>query len=68
MNATEDHAGAFKARGIPEVMRIVEIMGIEQARQWGTCTVRSRLFVLHTAFSRHLSDKRVPKIHGPKTF
>ena len=40
MNATDNPAGAFKARGIPEVMRIVEIMGIEQARQWGTCTVR----------------------------
>ena len=38
-NATAEPAGAFKARGIPEVLRVVEIMGIKQARQWGTCTV-----------------------------
>lgn len=38
-NATEAEAGAFRARGIPEVLRVVEVMGIEQARSWGTCTV-----------------------------
>ena len=38
-SATEAGASAFKARGIPEVLRVVEIMGIEQARKWGTCTV-----------------------------
>ena len=38
-SATEASASAFKARGIPEVLRVVEIMGIEQARKWGTCTV-----------------------------
>lgn len=37
--ATESRAGAFKARGIPEVLRVVEIMGIEQARRWGAGTV-----------------------------
>lgn len=39
-NATGASASSFKARGIPEVMRIIEIMGIEQSRRWGTCTVR----------------------------
>lgn len=38
-NATENVAGAFQARGIPESLRIVEILGIEQAREWGTCSV-----------------------------
>ena len=38
-SATEASASALKARGIPEVLRVVEIMGIEQARKWGTCTV-----------------------------
>jgi prostaglandin-endoperoxide synthase 2 len=38
-NATEAPAGAFKARGTPEVLRIVEVLGIEQARAWGVCTV-----------------------------
>lgn len=39
-NATEVSAGAFKARGIPEVLRVVEMLGMEQARGWGVCTVR----------------------------
>lgn len=38
-NATEWRASAFKARGIPAAMRIIEIMGIQQARSWGTCSV-----------------------------
>ncbi|TFK24090.1 heme peroxidase [Coprinopsis marcescibilis] len=38
-NSTEYRAGAFKARGIPEVMRIIEVMGIKQARTWGTCSL-----------------------------
>ncbi|KAH9942693.1 heme peroxidase [Amylocystis lapponica] len=38
-NATEWSASAFKARGIPEVMRVVEIIGITQARGWGTCSL-----------------------------
>jgi linoleate 10R-lipoxygenase len=38
-DATESRAGAFQARGIPEVLRIVEIMGIEQGRAWQACTL-----------------------------
>ncbi|KAJ6448679.1 hypothetical protein C8R47DRAFT_1230929 [Mycena vitilis] len=30
--------GAYKARGIPEVLRVIEVLGIEQARRWGTCS------------------------------
>lgn len=37
--ATANRAGAFKARGIPTALRVIEIMGIEQARKWGTCSV-----------------------------
>lgn len=37
--ATAASASAFKARGIPEALRVVEVMGIEQARKWGTCSV-----------------------------
>ena len=40
-DATEAPASAFKARGIPEVLRVVELLGIEQGRAWGTCTVRT---------------------------
>ncbi|OJT01856.1 Linoleate 10R-lipoxygenase [Trametes pubescens] len=38
-NATEHPAGKFKARGTPYVMRLHEIMGIEQNRQWGVCSL-----------------------------
>ncbi|KAF8878552.1 heme peroxidase [Infundibulicybe gibba] len=38
-NATENPAGAFRARGTPAVLRVVEIMGIEQARRWGVCSM-----------------------------
>ncbi|KAG6873168.1 hypothetical protein C0995_002017 [Termitomyces sp. Mi166 len=37
--ATEIPAGAFRGRGTPEVLRLVEIMGIEQSRAWGVCTM-----------------------------
>lgn len=39
MDATEHPAGAFKARGTPSVMKIVEIMTMKMARKWGVCTV-----------------------------
>lgn len=38
-NATEHPAGAFRARGTPAVMRLHEIMGIEQNRRWGVCSL-----------------------------
>jgi hypothetical protein len=46
-NATEASAGAFKARGTPEVLRVVELLSIEQGRAWGVCTVSRHVpFVL----------------------
>ena len=39
MDATAHPAGAFKARGTPSVMKIVEIMTMQMARKWGVCTV-----------------------------
>ncbi|KAJ7254701.1 heme peroxidase [Mycena haematopus] len=38
-NATSWRAGAYKARGIPEVLRVIEVLGIEQARRWGACSM-----------------------------
>ncbi|KAK7049205.1 hypothetical protein VNI00_005806 [Paramarasmius palmivorus] len=38
-NATEHPAGAFRARGTPASMRLHEIMGIMQNRQWGVCSL-----------------------------
>ena len=37
--ATEKPASAYRARGTPEALRLVEILGIEQAREWGLCTM-----------------------------
>ncbi|KAF9787785.1 heme peroxidase [Thelephora terrestris] len=45
-SATESAASAFKARGIPSVLRVIEIMGIEQGRAWGACSLNEfRKFV-----------------------
>ncbi|KAF8907810.1 heme peroxidase [Mucidula mucida] len=38
-DATKNRAAAFGARGVPEVLRVIEIMGIEQERSWGTCSL-----------------------------
>jgi linoleate 10R-lipoxygenase len=37
--AIENPAGAFRGLGTPPVLRLVEIMGIEQSRAWGVCTM-----------------------------
>ncbi|KAG6890061.1 hypothetical protein C0992_003159 [Termitomyces sp. T32_za158] len=37
--STESPAGAFRGRGTPTVLRLVEILGIEQSRAWGVCTM-----------------------------
>ncbi|KAJ7160328.1 heme peroxidase [Mycena filopes] len=39
LDATESPAGAYRARGTPGVLRVIEMMGIYQARQWGVCTM-----------------------------
>jgi linoleate 10R-lipoxygenase len=38
-DATESPAGAFRARGTPGALRIIEMQGIAQARKWGVCTM-----------------------------
>ncbi|TFK85570.1 heme peroxidase [Polyporus arcularius HHB13444] len=38
-DATEKVAGAYRARGSPAALRIVEMLGMTQARQWGVCTM-----------------------------
>ncbi|KAF8630934.1 hypothetical protein AX17_005291 [Amanita inopinata Kibby_2008] len=39
LDATENPAGTFRARGIPVVLRAAEILGIEQARFWAVCSM-----------------------------
>ncbi|KZW00109.1 hypothetical protein EXIGLDRAFT_696716 [Exidia glandulosa HHB12029] len=38
-DACENPAAAFGARGTPEVLRIVDVLGIMQIRRWGVCTL-----------------------------
>jgi linoleate 10R-lipoxygenase len=55
LDATQTPGGAWRARGTPESLRIVEILGIEQARQWGVCTVRFfPIFIVHAVTSSYL--------------
>lgn len=37
-DATEKPAASYRARGTPGVLKIIEILGMEQARAWGVCT------------------------------
>jgi len=59
-NATENAAGAYRARGTPGVLRVIEILGIEQARQWGVCSMNEfRKFLglkraLYQIFFKHI--------------
>jgi prostaglandin-endoperoxide synthase 2 len=50
-NVTAAPASAFKARGTPEVLHIIEILSIEQGQKWGVCTVRSAFVVLSVSLT-----------------
>ncbi|MCJ1351753.1 MAG: hypothetical protein MMC33_001737 [Icmadophila ericetorum] len=39
VEGTEDIAGAFGAQNVPTVLKLVEVMGIEQARDWQVATL-----------------------------
>ncbi|KAG8753435.1 hypothetical protein FRC11_007438 [Ceratobasidium sp. 423] len=50
-NATENGARRYGARGVPEALRVIEIMSMEQARRWGVCTMNEfRTFLGLTTF------------------
>lgn len=38
-SATADSANAFRARGIPAAFKVIETLGIQQARAWGVCSL-----------------------------
>lgn len=38
-DSTEHVAGAYRARGIPASLRVIEVMTMQQAREWGVCTM-----------------------------
>lgn len=71
-NATETAAQSFRARGTPDVMRVVEMLAIEQSRSWGVCTLnefrkflglKGRCFVSHVMFPHLYSCKRAISLH-----
>ncbi|KAI0695351.1 heme peroxidase [Cerioporus squamosus] len=62
-DATEHPAGKFKARGTPHVMRLHEIMGIEQSRRWGVCSLNDfRKFLGLKTYSSFLEWNPDPEI------
>ncbi|KAH8920687.1 heme peroxidase [Atractiella rhizophila] len=66
VEAIDEPAGAFKARGIPEVMRVIELMSIETARKdWNVCTLNEfRKFVNlkpYTSFEEFNRDPEIVK-------
>ncbi|KAI0946866.1 hypothetical protein AcW1_010202 [Taiwanofungus camphoratus] len=63
-NATESPASAFRARGIPEVFRVIEVLGIMQARQWGACSLNEfRSFMGLRPYSTFAEWNPDPAIH-----
>ncbi|PWN44159.1 heme peroxidase [Ceraceosorus guamensis] len=64
-DATEEVAGAFRARGVPEWMRVIDILGMNQAREQGLCTLnefRASLGLTRLAnFAEWNSDPEVQK-------
>jgi hypothetical protein len=63
-NSTEARAGAFRARGIPAALRVIEIMGIEQARSWGACSLNEfRKFLGLKQYSTFEEWNPDPEIH-----
>ncbi|KAF8966303.1 linoleate diol synthase [Flammula alnicola] len=62
-NATEHSAGAFRARGTPPVMRLNEVLGIEQSRKWGVCSLNDfRRFLGLKPFSSFIEWNSNPEI------
>ena len=63
--ATEDVACAFGPRQVPVVMRLVEVLGMQQARQWKVATLNEfrKFFKLepHKQFSDITKDESVAR-------
>lgn len=61
--ATDAPAATFGARGVPASMRLNEIMGIEQSRRWGVCSLNDfRTFLGLKPFTTFLEWNSNPEI------
>ncbi|KLO17167.1 heme peroxidase [Schizopora paradoxa] len=64
VKAADAPASTFKARGIPEVLRVVEVMGIETARRWGTCSLNEfRKFMSLKPYKTFAEWNPDPSVH-----
>ncbi|EEB97369.1 hypothetical protein MPER_03325, partial [Moniliophthora perniciosa FA553] len=64
--ATENPACSFGAHGTPDALKIIEIMGINQARQWGLCTMNEfRKFLGLKQFQTFEEWNPDPAVAGP---
>ncbi|KAL9713581.1 hypothetical protein Ac2012v2_003192 [Leucoagaricus gongylophorus] len=62
-SATAEPAAAFGARGVPAIMRVNEIMGLEQSRRWGICSLNEfRKFLGLKTFSTFLEWNSNPEV------
>ncbi|KAH0556381.1 hypothetical protein GP486_005695 [Trichoglossum hirsutum] len=64
-DSTEDVAGAFGARNVPVILKLVEVLGIEQARKWKVASLNEfrKFFGLqpHATFLDINSDPDIAK-------
>ena len=58
--STAEPAAAFGARGTPPVMRMVDVMGLEQSRRWGVCSLNE--------FRKFLGLKSEFELFSPNVF
>ncbi|KAH7103029.1 putative linoleate diol synthase [Auriculariales sp. MPI-PUGE-AT-0066] len=62
-NASDQPGAAFGARGTPEVLKVMDVMGILQSRRWGVCTLNEfrEYFGLkrYTSFEEWNPDKEI---------
>ncbi|KAK0238937.1 linoleate diol synthase [Armillaria nabsnona] len=62
-DATDEPAAAFRAKGTPPSMRLHEILGIEQNRRWGVCSLNEfRKFLGLKTYSTFLEWNSDPEI------
>ncbi|KAG6918081.1 hypothetical protein DXG01_016533 [Tephrocybe rancida] len=62
-DATEWRSAAYSS-GCPEALRVVEILGIEQSRKWGTCSLNEfRKFLKLKPYSTFAEWNPDPRIH-----
>ncbi|KJA25365.1 hypothetical protein HYPSUDRAFT_64946 [Hypholoma sublateritium FD-334 SS-4] len=64
-NATNSRARAFGARGVPEALRVAELMAIEQSRKWGTCSLNEfRSFLGLMPYNSFAEWNPDPQVHN----